>query len=627
MSILNRINSPEDIKKLTLDEKNALCSEIREFLIESISKTGGHLASNLGIAELTVAIHSVFNTASDRLVFDVGHQSYVHKLLTGRKDGFDTLRSYGGIAGFPKPCESVHDAFIGGHASDSVSVALGMARARTLKSEDYSVIAVLGDGALTGGLAYEGLTDAGESGEPLIVVLNDNGMSITENVGGIAKYLSHLRLKPQYFSIKKAYHRFVDRIPGGKYLYSFTHRLKNRIKGLILGSTMFEQMGFTYLGPVDGHDISRLTYLLQRAKETGGPVLLHIVTTKGKGYKYSEQSPDEFHGISGFDIKSGQVQKSDGASYSQVFGAQLSALAEKDSRICAITAAMTAGTGLDEFSQRFPNRFFDVGIAEGHAVSMSAGMAKQGLIPVFAVYSSFFQRSFDMLIHDVAILGLHVVFAVDRAGIVGEDGETHHGVFDVGMLLEVPGMTVLCPSGTAELESMLNKAVYDYDGPVAIRYPRGGEGEYTADNSAEAASLLAEGDDISLVTYGNMINTVLAAAKLLKRDGIHADVIKLSRIKPLDPTAILKSVNKTGRLLVAEDCVDSGCVGQALAAVLTKEGVRTDAVILKNLGDSFVQHGSVHTLMAAQGLDAKGLYISAKEAVRSAEKKAGRTPA
>lgn len=622
MSILEKINSANDVKRLTLDEKNLLCAEIREFLIENISHTGGHLASNLGVVELTVALHSVFDTSADRLVFDVGHQCYVHKLLTGRRENFSSLRSFGGMSGFPKPCESVEDAFIGGHASDSVSVALGMARARTLTGADYNVVAVLGDGALTGGLAYEGLGDAGESGEPLIVILNDNGMSITENVGGVARYLSHQRLKPQYFSVKRAYHRFVNWLPGGRHLYNFTHRLKARIKRLILGCTMFEEMGFNYLGPVDGHDIWRLTYLLERAKELNCPVILHIVTQKGKGYRFSEENPDEFHGVSGYDIETGEVQKPGVLCYSQVFGDELTAIAEKDDRICAITAAMTNGTGLDVFSKQFPGRFFDVGIAEGHAVSMAAGMAKQGLLPVFAVYSSFLQRGFDMLIHDVAILNLHVVFAVDRAGIVGEDGETHQGVFDVGMLRAVPGMTVLCPSNTAELKSMLRMAVYDCTGPVAVRYPRGGENGFREDLSSESTSVISVGGDITIAAYGNMINQAIEAAELLLADGIHAEVIKLSCISPIDPGPVVDSVMKTRRLLIAEDCVENGCVGHALAAALAQQGVAADRVILLNLDAKFVQHGSVEKLMHECGLDAEELYSAAKEAVLDGRSKA-----
>ena len=412
-----------------------------------------------------MALHKVYDTERDRVLFDVGHQSYVHKLLTGRMDRFSTLRTYGGLAGFPKPSESVHDAFIAGHASESVSVALGMARARTLGGEDYSVVAVLGDGALTGGLAYEGLNDAGASGEPLVVVLNDNGMSITSNVGAIARHLKLLRLKPGYFGLKKAYRQLTRSIPGGKALYAFTHSLKTRMRRRLIGVTIFEEMGFSYLGPVDGHDVQKLTFLLGEAKAMGGPVLLHVITKKGKGYIPAEVKPSDYHGVGRFNPVTGLSAGGSGRSFSETFGETLCRLAMEDSRICAVTAAMEQGTGLSTFAASFRNRYYDVGIAEGHAVSMAAGLAKQGMKPVFAVYSTFLQRSYDMLQQDLGLLGLHVVLAVDRAGLVGEDGETHHGVFDVGYLRQIPGMEVFCPASQAELARMLRMAVEDCTGP------------------------------------------------------------------------------------------------------------------------------------------------------------------
>ena len=602
-----------DLHSVSDTEAEEICSRLRRELIETVSKTGGHLGSNLGIVELTVALHRVFDTGSDRLVFDVGHQCYCHKMLTGRSGAMDTLRSFGGISGFPKPKESIHDAFVAGHASNSVSVALGMARARTLQNEKYSVLALLGDGALSGGLAYEGLSDAGESGEPLIVILNDNGMSITKSVGGVAQHLAHQRLKPQYLSLKKAYRKIMDVLPGGRKIYGFTHRVKRAVKDVLLSCSMFEDMGFAYLGPVDGHDVRLLTRLLRYAKEMETPVLLHVRTTKGKGYEPAELNPDAYHGVSPFHIEDGVSVRESKPGFSSVFGETICNLAKEDARICAITAAMQSGTGLDRFSKEFPERFFDVGIAEGHAVTMAAGMAKQGLIPVFAVYSTFLQRAYDMLLHDVAIQGLHVVLAVDRAGLVGEDGETHHGVFDPAFLDTIPGMTVLCPASFQELRSMLHQAIYDISGPVAVRYPRGGESEWKEDCSMGASICLREGSDITLVGYGTMIQTLLKTADQLSEKGIRAEVVKLNTITPIDASMIVNSVRKTGRVLVAEDSVDMNCVGRRVVSALLDAGVNPKAVALQNLGKGFVSHGSVAQLKKLCSLDSNSLCAKAEE--------------
>lgn len=602
-----------DIKHMTDCEAETLCTRIRAGLIDSVSRTGGHLASNLGAVEITVALHRVFDFKRDRLVFDVGHQCYTHKILTGRADKMANLRTFGGMAGFPKPAESICDAFIAGHASNSVSVATGMARSRTLLGENYYVIALIGDGALTGGLAYEGLSDAGNSGERMLVILNDNGMSITKNVGGIAEHLARQRLKPQYLRFKKGYRKVTSALPGGKTLYRITHRIKKAVKETLLPCSFFEDMGFTYLGPVDGHDVKRLTSLLRYAKDIEGPVLLHIRTVKGKGYAPSEQNPDRFHGVGRFCVQTGDPLSAGGPNFSSAFGEALCELAVGDRRICAITAAMRDGTGLGEFSRQFPARYFDVGIAEGHAAAMSAGMAKQGLIPVFAVYSTFLQRSYDMLIHDVAIQGLHVVFAVDRAGLVGEDGETHHGVFDAAFLDTVPGMTVLCPASFAELRTMLAYAVKEVRGPVALRYPRGGEGVYTADAGTAPAVLLRQGSDITLAGYGVMINEVLRCAELLEQLGISAEVVKLNIITPIDIQIIQSSVSKTGRLLIAEDVMDSNCVGRRIAAELALAGTPAPRIALCNLGRAFVSHGSVTELRKLCGLDGESLCRKAME--------------
>ena len=591
-----------DLHLISDSEAEELCTRLRASLLESVSRTGGHLASNLGVVELTVALHRVFDTSRDRLVFDVGHQCYCHKLLTGRSGAMDTLRSFGGLAGFPKPKESADDAFIAGHASNSVSVALGIARARTIRGEDYSVLALIGDGALTGGLAYEGLSDAGESGEPLIVILNDNGMSITKNVGGVAQHLARQRLKPQYLTVKKGYRKVMGVLPGGRGVYHFTHQVKKAVKDVLLPCSMFEDMGFTYMGPVDGHDVHQLTRLLRYARELRCPVLLHIKTVKGKGYPPAERNPDAFHGVSPFHILDGTPVKPSKPCFSDAFGRALCELARSDTRICAITAAMQSGTGLDEFSREFPDRFFDVGIAEGHAAAMAAGMAKQGMIPVFAVYSSFLQRSYDMLLHDMAIQGLHVVLAVDRAGLVGEDGETHHGMFDPAFLDTIPGITVFCPANFQELKSMLFQAVYQVNGPAAVRYPRGGEPAWDRDCSAGRAAIVREGNDLTMVGYGAFLQNLLDAAELLAGRGISAEVVKLNTITPIDLEYIKQSLHKTNRLFVAEDCVDMNCVGRRIVSDLACGGACPRAVALCNLGRGFITHGSVAELQKLCGL-------------------------
>ncbi len=589
-----------------------LCGLLRARILDVVSRTGGHLASSLGAVELIVAIHRVFDTGRDRLVFDVGHQCYAHKILTGRNAAMETLRSFGGLAGYPKPTESETDAFIAGHASNSVSVALGMARARTLQKKDYSVLALIGDGALTGGLAYEGLSDAGDSKEPLIVILNDNGMSITKSVGGVADHLARQRLKPQYLRFKRGYRKVMGATALGRGIYKVTHKVKTAVKETLLPCSLFEDMGFTYLGPVDGHDVKRLTRLLKYARDLKGPVLLHVRTVKGKGYTPAERNPDQFHGVGRFCVETGEVLKGGGTNFSAVFGQALCKMAEEDPKLCAITAAMQGGTGLNGFANRFPDRFFDVGIAEGHAVAMSAGMAKQGMLPVFAVYSTFLQRSYDMLIHDVALQGLHVVFAIDRAGLVGEDGETHHGLFDPAFLDTVPGMTVLCPSSYAELEAMLRHAVYEVKGPVAVRYPRGSQEYYQADSGQVKTAVLRTGKDITLTGYGITINALLDCAQRLEADGIQAEVLKLNTITPLDTAPVAASAAETGRLLVAEEAAQNCCVGQRLAAGLLERGVAAK-VAMVNTGPGFVTHGPVAKLRALCGLDGESLYHKALE--------------
>ena len=589
-----------------------LCAELRHELVEDVSRTGGHLGSNLGSVELMVAIHRNFDTKYDRLVFDVGHQCYCHKILTGRRDQMDTLRQYGGLAGFPKPSESVHDAFVAGHASNSVAVALGMAQSRTMLGEDYKVMALIGDGALTGGLAYEGLANAGESGEQILVILNDNGMSIAPNVGAIADHLAQQRMRPQYLSFKRNYRAFMEKTALGRALNKGIHRMKQAIKHSILPCSMFENMGFNYLGPVNGHNLYQLTKTLAYAKTLNEPVLLHIKTQKGRGYVPAEKNPDAFHGVAPFDIATGQPKKKSGRNFSAVFGDTLVKLAEEDKRVCALTAAMVGGTGLNKFAKEFPNRFFDVGIAEGCAVSMAGGMAKQGSIPVFAVYSTFLQRAYDMLIHDVALQNLHVVLGVDRAGLVGEDGETHHGLFDVAFLDSIPGMTVFAPASFAEMEHMLERAVREVEGPVAVRYPRGGEGRYKEDGGSEAAVVLRQGTDITLVGYGTEINEILDAADLLEEKGVHAEIVKLNTISPTPIDVVERSVRKTGALLVAEESAVHGSVGRRLTSALEMKGV-TGKMELINCGEGLVPHGAVALLKRDLNLDGAGIAQRAME--------------
>ena len=608
MSLLEQINSPADLRALPEQEIPQLCSELRSFLVQNVSKTGGHLASNLGAVELTVAIHRVYHTETDRLVFDVGHQSYVHKILTGRRDAFSMLRQYGGIAGFPKPSESVHDAFVAGHASTSISTALGMARARTLRGENYNVVALIGDGALTGGLAYEGLSDAGQSGEPLVIILNDNGMSINKNVGGMATLLSKQRVTPGYLRFKQFYRSTVGKV---KPLYNVMHKIKENVKDRVLPNNMFDDMGFYYIGPVDGHNEKELERMLRWARDLHQPVLLHVVTQKGKGISYTEREPEKYHGVGAFDPVTGALPE-EKPCFSKVFGETLTTLGADDADLVAITAAMCSGTGLTPFAEQFPSRFYDVGIAEGHAVTMAAAMAKQGLHPVLAVYSSFLQRAYDMLLHDVSLQNLHVVFGVDRAGIVGNDGDTHNGCFDVSYLSSVPGMTILCPASFAELRGMLRYALYQVSGPVALRYPRGGEGPYT-DSHLEPVTCLRAGSDLTLVTYGILINEALAAADKLAADGIGAEVLKLGQIHPLETECILSSLQKTGRLIVAEDVCEAGCVGAHILAAAAQNGMELKVSRLINLKNGLVQHGAPAVLMEKCGLNADAIAAAARD--------------
>ncbi len=618
MQILDKINGHSDLAALDHAQQELLCGEIREFLVSHIAKTGGHLASNLGVVELSVALETVFDTNIDRLVFDVGHQSYVHKLLTGRQADFVQLRQFGGIAGFPKPSESNADAFVAGHASSSVSIALGMARARTRLNEKYHVVALIGDGAATGGMAYEGLNDTAESGEPMVIILNDNEMSIDRNVGGMARHLARLRTKERYLGAKESYRRLLSRLPLGRKVYHWTWIAKEWFKRVLLRTTLFENMGLDYLGPVDGHDLQELIRVLTAAKRMNKPVLVHVQTQKGRGYRFAEEQPAAFHGVGKFDPESGVIPGKTGMDFSAAFGNSLTRLAESNDKICAITAAMPGGTGLLGFKQAFPNRLFDVGIAEEHAVSMAGGLAKQGMVPVVALYSTFLQRSYDQIVQDISMLKLHVVLAIDRAGLVGEDGQTHHGVFDVGFLRQIPGIRLLCPCSCQELENMLQWAVDRYDGPVALRYPRGGDRGYagTAWDGKAALSCHRAGKDVTLVTYGTMISNVLDAAQLLADQGIEATVLRLMCISPLPIAEILEAMAPGKPVIVVEEVMHSCGICDSLAGEFMRRNIR-ERVIGLDLGGDFVTHGSVKELYALCGLDDRSIAKRVSEVLDS----------
>ena len=607
MELLSKICGHEDLTQLTEEQRLQLCSEIREYLVTSVSATGGHLASNLGVVELSVALETVFDTNVDRLVFDVGHQSYVHKMLTGRQKDFESLRQFGGMAGFPKPSESDADAFTAGHASSSVSIALGMARARTLQGQKYKVVALVGDGAATGGMIYEGLNDAAVSNEPMVVILNDNAMSIDHNVGGMASHLRNLRVKDKYLGMKKRYKSFLTKIPGGKAVHRLSVKLRDSLRRALIPANIFENMGFTYLGPVDGHDTERLIHLLRNAVDSNRPVLLHVYTQKGRGYEPAQEHPKLFHGIGKFDKESGKPLKAPTETFSDVFGQTMVCAAEKNDKLCAITAAMPGGTGLLEFKKKFPKRLFDVGIAEEHAVSMAGGLAKQGMVPVVALYSTFLQRSYDMILQDICMQNLHVVFAVDRAGLVGEDGETHHGVFDVGFLRQAPGMQILCPATAAELTRMLNWAINEQNGPVAIRYPRGSEPGFDCQPIWEKDGVVCyqEGKDVTILTYGTLIVEALRAGEILAQAGVKATVLRLQRVDVLPIDTIAQSAAESGKLVVMEEvCAHSG-IKDALSLELN--GICKCDVHGIDLGHRYVTHGSVQELYHFCGLDGQSV--------------------
>lgn len=611
MSLLDKVNSPKDIKKLNIDELNELCSDIRKMLIETVSKNGGHLASNLGVVELTVALHKVFNSPVDQIVFDVGHQCYTHKILTGRKDSFSTLRTEGGISGFTRPVESEHDIFSSGHSSTSISAAIGLAKAKQIKGEKGKVIAVIGDGALTGGMAYEALNNCANENSNLVVILNDNNMSISKNVGSMAKNLTTIRTSPRYVTFKSKIQRGLAKIPkvGGQISRTFTY-INAKIRKKIYHSTVFEDLGFRYYGPIDGHDLDALIDVLNVAKAHNHSVLINVNTVKGKGYNPAEKNPTQFHGIGKFNIETGEPKHS-GRSFSSTFGDTMCKFAENDGRICCVTAAMTEGTGLVEFSHKFPKRFFDVGIAEQHAVTFSSGLARNGMIPVFAVYSTFLQRSYDQLIHDVAMQNLKVIFGIDRAGFVGEDGESHQGVFDTSFINSVIGLTVYAPSFYEELEAMFYEAIYKCSGAVAIRYPRGNEWYKPDDYKYVHQSYTVFGSKDSkkcLVTYGRLFSECYKAYKQL--DDVF--VIKLNRIKPIDE-AVIDELNDCKEIFFYEESIKSGSVGEIFASMLEEQGI---AAKFKHIAvdDEFIKQASVESQIKHYKMDSESIIEELTEA-------------
>ena len=624
--MLEKINTPEDVKKLNLQEKNQLAEDIRKYILEVVSQNGGHLASNLGVVELTIALHSVFNEPTDKIVWDVGHQTYVHKILTGRKEELKNIRKLGGIAGFPKTKESAYDCFNTGHSSTSISAALGMARARDLKGEKNSVIAVIGDGALTGGMAIEALNDAGFSKCKMTVILNDNEMSISPNIGGLNMFLSKLRTKKLYTKSNISGKKIIGKIPViGKPIVKIVQRLKRSVKQLIIPKMFFEDIGFTYLGPVDGHNIEQLENILKLSKQVDTPVLIHVLTKKGKGYKIAEENPYKFHATGPFDLETGEPKKAKGLDYSKVFGNKLVELAEKNDKIVAITASMKDGTGLTKFQKQYPKRFFDIGIAEQHAVTLAAGMATQGLIPVVPIYSSFYQRAYDQVIHDIAIQNLHVILCVDRAGIVGADGETHQGLLDMAFFRLVPNLVIMAPKDFKELEDMLEFAV-NIKKPVVIRYPRGGEDkeikfethnkielgkseilkEFNNDKTevlenqnledTENSENKEKAKNVSVIAIGKMVSRAMKIAEKEEKNGNNVCVVNSRFLKPFDRTNILEILKKSDKVITLEDGTIINGLGTTIKEIIAEENLENIKIENQAYPDEFIQHGSVEQL-------------------------------
>lgn len=619
--VLDSVNMPEDIKKLNIGQLNRLALELRSFVLENVSKTGGHLASNLGIVELTLALHYCFDAPKDKIVWDVGHQAYIHKILTGRKDKFTTLRQLDGLSGFPKPSESEYDTFTAGHSSTSISIALGFACARDMRGSDEKVVAVIGDGSLTGGVAFEALNNAGRSNSNIIVVLNDNQMSISGNVGALSRHLGELRTERGYIEAKNDVKKLLNRFPDSEKMVNKIKRTKNRIKYLFIPGVIFEELGFKYIGPVDGNTIESLIEVINRAKNIEGPVLIHVKTKKGKGYKYAENNPSAYHGVSAFDLSTGaSIKKSNKPTYSDVFGKTMCSMADEDDKIVAVSAAMGNGTGLSKFISKHPSRFYDVGIAEQHAVSFSAALAKSGFRPVFAVYSTFLQRAYDEIMQDVCLQNLHVVFAVDRAGIVGADGETHQGIYDISYFTHMPNMTVMMPKNGIELEKMLRYAVYNIDGPVAVRYPRGNISDIYSENTSEIefgkAELLEDGEKIAVISAGAVCDNAAKVCEMLKNDGYNPMLINMRFAKPVDKEMLKLAAEKCGYIFTLEDNVIDGGAGMAVLEALNDMELMNDVKVHSYaFPDKFIEHGTRDQLFERYKLDSESIYKDIKERI------------
>lgn len=612
---LEKINSPEDVKKLSIDKLDILAQEIREFLINSVSKTGGHLASNLGVVDLTIAMHYCFCCPRDKFVWDVGHQAYTHKILTGRKDEFDTLRKLDGLSGFPKTKESKYDSFNTGHSSTSIAAAIGLARARDLMGHTNNVVSVIGDGAMTGGLAYEALNNVGRDHTKLIIVLNDNQMSISENVGAMSKYLSELILTQKYMNAKSGLQKKLNNMPvGGKQIYNLLYKGKGSLKNAIMPeNSMFEHLGIKYVGPIDGHDIKRLVNVFNKAKKINMPVLVHIITKKGKGYEPAEIMPSVYHGVGKFDKKVGVVPNYNSKeTYSDIFGRKMMEMAAGNKKICAITAAMPSGTGLSKFARMYPKRFFDVGIAEEYAVTFAAGLAKGGFTPVFAVYSTFLQRSYDQIVHDVCIQNLHVVFAIDRAGIVGDDGETHQGIYDVSFLSHIPNLTVMAPKNKIEFENMLELAVNEMKGPVAIRYPRGVASEImiAAEKPIEIgkAEYIYSGEDIAILSYGAMMDEAAEVYSDLVDKAYNPTLINARFAAPIDEDLIKDLAENYKYIFTMEDNIYSGGFGAKLSQRLCEYGINNNVIHNFAFPNMYIEHGNRALLFDRYGMSAQKMY-------------------
>ena len=610
--VLEKINQENDIKKIPKEELPVLAQEIRSFLIEKLSVTGGHLASNLGVIELTMALHLTFTLPEDKIVWDVGHQSYTHKILTGRREGFDSLRKLGGLSGFPKREESECDVFDTGHSSTSISAALGIARARDLMHEDYHVAAVIGDGSFTGGMVYEALNNASQLKTNFIIVLNDNGMSISENVGGLSSYLSSIRTNEAYTSLKKATEDALRHSGGGEAVIRRIRGMKNNLKSILLPGSFFEQLGIKYFGPIDGYNLERMVTVFQNAQKVEGPVVVHVLTKKGKGYSPAERMPARFHGTGPFEIETGlPAKKKEKADWSDIFSTVMCKEGKKTPNLCAVTAAMPDGTGLKRFRGMYPDRFFDVGIAEAHAVTFCAGLAVGGMIPVFAVYSSFLQRGFDQIVHDVCLQNLHVIFAIDRAGLVGADGETHQGIFDLSYLTMIPNITVMAPKNKWELADMLKWAVRRAPGPTAIRYPRGraydGLEDFRAPIRLGKWEILYDESDICLLAAGSMVETALQVRAMLKREGANCTLVNCRFIKPLDEKVLREAAQSHLLIVTLEENVISGGFGSQVLSSLNAMG-ETVPVECVALPDAYIEAGSVDLLKQETALDAESIY-------------------